>query len=144
VFAGFYIGVILLVMSLEFLRSASKGYDRYIVKQAQVKQQQQQPVHHVPNRIATLNPANPGSYYSLCPVVRMCRRSDQMSSNRSSELCFAWCSLRWRTLSCCWPCITTGILSLVSLLVHFWEASCSVGRLLVWGESSDSIFGSAC
>ncbi|PQE25705.1 Ctr copper transporter family protein [Rutstroemia sp. NJR-2017a BBW] len=33
-FAGSCIGVILLVMSLEFLRRASKEYDRYIVRQA--------------------------------------------------------------------------------------------------------------
>jgi len=38
-FAGSCIGVILLVMSLEFLRRASKEYDRYIAKQAQLKQQ---------------------------------------------------------------------------------------------------------
>lgn len=36
-FAGCCIGVILLVMSLEFLRRASKEYDRYIVRQAQQK-----------------------------------------------------------------------------------------------------------
>ncbi|KAF7959077.1 hypothetical protein EAE96_002594 [Botrytis aclada] len=34
-FAGSCIGVILLVMSLEFLRRASREYDRYIVRQAQ-------------------------------------------------------------------------------------------------------------
>jgi solute carrier family 31 (copper transporter), member 1 len=39
-FAGSCIGVILLVMSLEFLRRASKEYDRYIIKHAQLKQQQ--------------------------------------------------------------------------------------------------------
>jgi solute carrier family 31 (copper transporter), member 1 len=39
-FAGSCIGVILLVMSLEFLRRASKEYDRYILTQAQLKQQQ--------------------------------------------------------------------------------------------------------
>jgi solute carrier family 31 (copper transporter), member 1 len=38
-FAGSCIGVILLVMSLEFLRRASKEYDRYIIEQAQLKQQ---------------------------------------------------------------------------------------------------------
>jgi solute carrier family 31 (copper transporter), member 1 len=38
-FAGSCIGVILLVMSLEFLRRASKEYDRYIIKQAQLKQE---------------------------------------------------------------------------------------------------------
>ncbi len=47
-FAGSCIGVILLVMSLEFLRRASKEYDRYIVKQAQLKQQQQHSAEHVP------------------------------------------------------------------------------------------------
>jgi copper transporter 1 len=47
-FAGSCIGVILLVMSLEFLRRASKEYDRYIVKQAQLKQQQQQSTDHAP------------------------------------------------------------------------------------------------
>jgi copper transporter 1 len=47
-FAGSCIGVILLVMSLEFWRRASKEYDRYIIKQAQLKQQQQQPVDHTP------------------------------------------------------------------------------------------------
>jgi solute carrier family 31 (copper transporter), member 1 len=39
-FAGSCIGVILLVMSLEFLRRASREYDRYITLQAQSKQQQ--------------------------------------------------------------------------------------------------------
>jgi copper transporter 1 len=39
-FAGSCIGVILLVMSLEFLRRASWEYDRYITLQAQCKQQQ--------------------------------------------------------------------------------------------------------
>ncbi len=47
-FASSCIGVILLVMSLEFLRRASKEYDRYIVRQAQLKQQQQQSTDHVP------------------------------------------------------------------------------------------------
>lgn len=47
-FAGSCIGVILLVMSLEFLRRASKEYDRYIVRQAQIKQQQQQSTDHGP------------------------------------------------------------------------------------------------
>jgi copper transporter 1 len=47
-FAGSCIGVILLVMSLEFLRRASKEYDCYIVRQAQLKQQQQQSADHVP------------------------------------------------------------------------------------------------
>jgi len=47
-FAGSCIGVILLVMSLEFLRRASKEYDRYIVRQAQLKQEQQQSADHVP------------------------------------------------------------------------------------------------
>lgn len=39
-FAGSCIGVILLVMSLEFLRRAGKEYDRYILRQAE---QQHQP-----------------------------------------------------------------------------------------------------
>ena len=39
-FAGSCIGVILLVMSLEFLRRASREYDCYITIQAQSKQQQ--------------------------------------------------------------------------------------------------------
>jgi copper transporter 1 len=38
-FAGSCIGVILLVMSLEFLRRASREYDRYILSQAKLKQQ---------------------------------------------------------------------------------------------------------
>jgi len=46
-FAGSCIGVILLVMSLEFLRQASKEYDRYIGRQAQLKQQQQQTADRV-------------------------------------------------------------------------------------------------
>jgi solute carrier family 31 (copper transporter), member 1 len=46
-FAGSCIGVILLVMSLEFLRQASKEYDRYIDRQAQLKQQQQQTADRV-------------------------------------------------------------------------------------------------
>jgi copper transporter 1 len=45
-FAGSCIGVILLVMSLEFLRRASREYDRYIVKQAQLKQQRQESAGH--------------------------------------------------------------------------------------------------
>jgi copper transporter 1 len=36
-FAGSCIGVIFLVMSLEFLRRLSKEYDRYIIKQARAK-----------------------------------------------------------------------------------------------------------
>ncbi|PMD20347.1 Ctr copper transporter [Hyaloscypha hepaticicola] len=47
-FAGSCVGVILLVMSLEFLRRASREYDRYIVRQAQLKQQQQQSTDHGP------------------------------------------------------------------------------------------------
>jgi copper transporter 1 len=47
-FAGSCIGIILLVMSLEFLRRASREYDRYIVKQAQLKQQQRHCAEHVP------------------------------------------------------------------------------------------------
>jgi len=38
-FAGSCIGVILLVMSLEFLRRASREYHRYILSQAKPKQQ---------------------------------------------------------------------------------------------------------
>ncbi|KAF7894528.1 uncharacterized protein EAF01_009979 [Botrytis porri] len=38
-FAGSCIGVILLVMSLEFLRRASREYDRYIIRQARKQQQ---------------------------------------------------------------------------------------------------------
>jgi copper transporter 1 len=34
-FAGSCVGVVLLVMSLEFLRRASKEYDQYILRQAQ-------------------------------------------------------------------------------------------------------------
>jgi copper transporter 1 len=37
-FAGSCIGTILLVMSLEFLRRASREYDRYIYKQAERRQ----------------------------------------------------------------------------------------------------------
>jgi len=36
-FAGSCVGVILLVMSLEFLRRASREYDRYLINQAQLK-----------------------------------------------------------------------------------------------------------
>jgi copper transporter 1 len=39
-FAGSCIGVILLVMSLEFFRRASREYDRYVTLQAQSKRQQ--------------------------------------------------------------------------------------------------------
>jgi copper transporter 1 len=47
-FAGSCIGVILLVMSLEFLRRASKEYDQYIVRQAQQSHQQSAPASVVP------------------------------------------------------------------------------------------------
>jgi copper transporter 1 len=61
-FAGSCIGVVLLVMSLEFLRRASKEYDQYILLQAQKKYQEA-------ISDAATSPAKPSSGSDNAPII---------------------------------------------------------------------------
>ena len=55
-FAGSCIGVVLLVMSLEFLRRASREYDRYIVLKAQRQFHNIEPASSSDSNTAAINP----------------------------------------------------------------------------------------
>ncbi|TGO65909.1 hypothetical protein BOTNAR_0073g00340 [Botryotinia narcissicola] len=69
-FAGSCIGVILLVMSLEFLRLASREYDRFIVRQARNQQQ------HIHSN-AEINPKIDGSGPQSTQTVVTSHKSTQ-------------------------------------------------------------------
>jgi hypothetical protein len=110
-FAGSCIGVILRVMSLEFICRVSKGYDQYLIRQhrrpspSTVSCNPSAPAEHAKGKdplsaasshIALANNGTPSLFRPI-------------SLSKQSEPCFICYYLQWHTLLCCWLCTSTDM-----------------------------------